>query len=266
MTRHFHHYRNTPGYLPGDTDPSTFLEFDEAKRSLIADLMFDADTEDEAGNLAMAEAISAAAEEINLWNDPGYGDFELVTYANTDEPHDLGMAYSVSDCFENECVTDEHLADWLARDGDLSVPCSRYGRTTIECAPVAVALLRIFCETNGESDDGLETLTEMMGYVVNDSDDPEAVILDYASDEEALRLLPYLTNRYLPRWIPEPGLGSLIAVLDDGDSLCEKCVRHSDTPVHRWGSPDGWQIVAWTTTGESDEAELCCHCSETLVG
>ena len=161
-------------------------------------------------------------------------------------------------------MNDEYLEDWLCRDGDLNVPCSRYGRTTRECAPVAVAMLRIFEEANGEQDEPSDALNEFMGYVVNDSPDPETLILGHCDDDLAAVLLGYLTNRYLSEWIPEPGGSNLIALMDDGGSLCEACVRNPESPVHRSGDSDGWRIEAWTLTADLEQPDACDHCAKIL--
>lgn len=62
---------------------------------------------------------------------------------------------------------------YLTRDGaddGLRVPCSRYGATTEECAPVAVAAA--FAYVHEVSDELTpETLDLFMGLVVNDHDD-----------------------------------------------------------------------------------------------
>jgi len=71
-------------------------------------------------------------------------------------------------------------------DGDLRVPCSRYGRSTSDCAPWAWLLYRIMV-ANG-SDEGYDALDSDMGLVVNDHDDVDYMIRNYWHDlDEATR-------------------------------------------------------------------------------
>lgn len=64
---------------------------------------------------------------------------------------------------------------------DAYVPCSRYGRTATECAPVAwrVAYL-VSRESNGRAlPISAEELDYAMGLVVNDHDDVEYMVRTY---------------------------------------------------------------------------------------
>lgn len=57
---------NMPGYLP-DSEPFTVTgTFDDAKRALIDEILFQADY---ANNEEEAEELTLAAEEVNLWSD-----------------------------------------------------------------------------------------------------------------------------------------------------------------------------------------------------
>jgi hypothetical protein len=58
-----------------------------------------------------------------------------------------------------------------------AVPCSRYGRNSEDCAPVAWRLCEIVADSNGEPIDADE-LEHAMGLVVNDHDDVAGLILD----------------------------------------------------------------------------------------
>ncbi len=60
--------------------------------------------------------------------------------------------------------------DYLMRDGNLRVPCSRYGTDTEDCVPYALACELIYIEANGEnSDEGPGSALEWyMSLVVND--------------------------------------------------------------------------------------------------
>lgn len=58
---------NLPGYLP-DSDPFVIEgTFDEAKRALIDELLWQADVADTEEE---AEELTEAAEDVNLWNGP----------------------------------------------------------------------------------------------------------------------------------------------------------------------------------------------------
>ena len=67
---------------------------------------------------------------------------------------------------------------FLMKDGNLKVPCSRYGRDTEECAPVAWRLTYIFCRETGEPIT-FDKLDYNMGQVVNDHDDVAYMIRNY---------------------------------------------------------------------------------------
>lgn len=90
---------NIPGYLPEDIDPWDTSEdapsfaydtFDDARRALIARMLEDADIADEAGRHNLAEALSAAAEHVNLVNTP-----DSVWVHDDEDPHDLGRVYEI---------------------------------------------------------------------------------------------------------------------------------------------------------------------------
>lgn len=58
---------NLPGYMP-DSEPYAITgTLDDARRALIADLLFEADY---APNEEDAEDYTAAAEDVNLWSGP----------------------------------------------------------------------------------------------------------------------------------------------------------------------------------------------------
>lgn len=63
-------------------------------------------------------------------------------------------------------------------DGHLRVPCSRYGRSTAECAPVAWRLAYLLARETGEAIT-VESLDYAMGLVVNDHDDVAYIIRNY---------------------------------------------------------------------------------------
>lgn len=67
---------------------------------------------------------------------------------------------------------------WLLKDGNLRVPCSRYGRDTEQCAPVA---WRVAFLTARESGEGIskDLLDFTMGLVVNEHSDVAYMVKTY---------------------------------------------------------------------------------------
>ena len=75
---------------------------------------------------------------------------------------------------------------YLSRNNGL-VPCSRYGRNASECAVVA-ALVDAILEADGCDARSAASAIEIMGHVVNDSDDPAVTIV---KDGPAYGVNPY---------------------------------------------------------------------------
>jgi hypothetical protein len=67
---------------------------------------------------------------------------------------------------------------WLMKDGNLRVPCSRYGRNTADCAPVAWRVAYLVARDSGElvTEAGLD---HAMSLVVNDHDDVAYMVNSY---------------------------------------------------------------------------------------
>lgn len=113
---HYHYGQNIPGYLPMADEPNTAETFEGARDGLADDVesLIDhyADVDDihtEAGYAgSMSAALHVAAAEIKDWTGPD------TTYAASDEPHDLGLAFWITACAETECMEDD---DELERDG-----------------------------------------------------------------------------------------------------------------------------------------------------
>ena len=82
---------------------------------------------------------------------------------------------------------------FLMEEGDLLVPCSRYGRHTSDCAEVAWRVAEIMDEANG---DGISrySLEHDMGLVVNDHDDVAYLLATYGTDEEREEWAEYAEN------------------------------------------------------------------------
>jgi hypothetical protein len=103
---HYHIIKNTPGYMPwSDEAPYAYSRFADAKSALIDELKRDEDSYAMEDDEDMAEACCHAAEDVNLWSSPD------VAYVVTERPHDLGIAYSVTECTETECTDDEENTD-----------------------------------------------------------------------------------------------------------------------------------------------------------
>ena len=69
---------------------------------------------------------------------------------------------------------------YLMADGDLRVPCSRYGRWTSDCAPVAWRVAYLVARESGEAITR-EGLDHAMGMVVNDHDDVSYIVREYGN-------------------------------------------------------------------------------------
>lgn len=67
---------------------------------------------------------------------------------------------------------------YLMHDGNLRVPCSRYGRDTESCAPVAWRLAYLVARETGESV-SRDDLDYAMSLVVNDHDDVAYMVRTY---------------------------------------------------------------------------------------
>lgn len=77
------------------------------------------------------------------------------------------------------CPECAELYAYLVADGEsLRVPCSRYGATSAECAPVALSAMYALRHEIGREDDTFATLDWLMGLVVNDHDDIEHLLAE----------------------------------------------------------------------------------------
>lgn len=86
----------------------------------------------------------------------------------------------------NDEITEEKAIDFLTEYGETShlrVPCSRWGTTTAECAPVAYRLALAMADATGEPIT-YEGLDSDMSLVVNDHDDVGYVLLSYGNAED----------------------------------------------------------------------------------
>jgi hypothetical protein len=84
----------------------------------------------------------------------------------------------------------DEAISFLERDGDLRVPCSRYGRSTSDCAPVAWRLAEIIREANGDPITE-EAVDYCMGLVVNDHDDVASLLAAHGNADELAEWADY---------------------------------------------------------------------------
>lgn len=80
----------------------------------------------------------------------------------------------------SEIPSDDYAMAYLLQDGNYSVPGSRYGRDTEDCAPVALALAKIMSYHSGDPMT-YYALDSDMGLVVNSSDDVAEMIRNYGA-------------------------------------------------------------------------------------
>lgn len=57
------------------------------------------------------------------------------------------------------------------------------------------------------------------------------------------------------------------ATMSDGELVCVPCLRQNYRQIFRAtraGLHDGWAVVGYTNSGESDETEYCAHCNKAI--
>lgn len=93
---------------------------------------------------------------------------------------------------------------YLMQDGNLRVPCSRYGSDSQTCAEVAVRVWEILLPELPESNP-VELLDHIMGLVVNDHDDPEHTLRQYGTPEdwERFEVPIYVVTENTPGYMPD---------------------------------------------------------------
>lgn len=79
-------------------------------------------------------------------------------------------------------LTKDQVIHRLMLDGNLQVPCSRYGRNTAECAEVAYTVANYIAEQNGYPTD-MDDVDYIMALVVNDSDSIAEMLEDIKDGE-----------------------------------------------------------------------------------
>ena len=75
-------------------------------------------------------------------------------------------------------MTRKQGLEYLMSDGNLPVPCSRYGYDTVSCAPVAWRLTYILAREQGEPITE-DNLNYAMSLVVNNHDDVAYMVRNY---------------------------------------------------------------------------------------
>jgi hypothetical protein len=75
---------------------------------------------------------------------------------------------------------------YLMADGNLRVPCSRYGRDTEDCAPVAWRVAYLMARETGEPVTR-DALDHAMSMVVNDHDDVAYMVNTYGRGDYGRR-------------------------------------------------------------------------------
>lgn len=84
------------------------------------------------------------------------------------------------------------------------------------------------------------------------------------------------TNPYADGTYSTPDTGSYhpIALMDDGGTLCEHCVSDPKNPVYSVhdvdtanypDGRDGWCVVGWFSSGDTDSLAVCDHCGRVIV-
>lgn len=82
---------------------------------------------------------------------------------------------------------------------------------------------------------------------------------------------PYADGTYD---VPDAMSYDVIALMDDGGTLCHKCVTDPTNPVYSvhdvdtadYGDGrDGWCIVGWFHSGECEDLTVCDHCGTVIV-
>lgn len=80
-------------------------------------------------------------------------------------------------------MTEAEALEFLRRDGNLRVPCSRYGGDTFSCAPTAYRLAELIADATGEPITE-ESLDRAMGLVVNNHDDVAYLLIEHGGTPE----------------------------------------------------------------------------------
>lgn len=103
---HYHWGSNIPGYLPMADEPNTAQSWEGARAALLDDMSREAEScyaMDDDETIATGVATDVAMGEVRRWET---GQDIYVNNA-TDRPHDLGVAYWLIACNEQDCEVEE---------------------------------------------------------------------------------------------------------------------------------------------------------------
>lgn len=150
-------------------------------------------------------------------------------------------------------MTHDEAIAYLMEDGDLAVPCSRYGRCTSDCAEVCWLAAEAFADATGEEIQ-YGMLDHLMGLVVNDHDDiahlVNSIEHDWAADaaEESAEKLGAEAGQAAASWFEypteRPGLERLVRGLDDIEPEIMDCLPWLDLSGEWADGPDERSILA----------------------
>lgn len=129
-----------------------------------------------------ADGTTDAADLESPALSPGFDDFQGRGF-------ERAVRWLVDE--RGEELDEAEAVTYLEHDGG-AVPCSRYGRNSAECAPIAAAAAAIVARVTEGGRPTIDELEHAMGLVVNDHDDPLSLIADHGTDEERALLEPDL--------------------------------------------------------------------------
>ena len=72
-------------------------------------------------------------------------------------------------------------------------------------------------------------------------------------------------RKYAEQKFAWPGGYELFAVMDDGGVLCCDCVVANWVEVSGSDGSDGWGIIGWDHSGNTDDLVSCDHCGRVIV-
>jgi hypothetical protein len=167
---------------------------------------FDGNTAEETYRRVLQGIEDGDPAIVDLYREPGLSGEFADDYTSSDLMFDLGIEDQETEYQDELCLAWENAATeafwdaitdqcrkhvppdtfarrrdgiaYLMADGDLRVPCSRYGRSTAECAPVAWRVAYLVAREQGEPVTR-EGLDHAMGLVVNDHDDVAYIVNAY---------------------------------------------------------------------------------------
>lgn len=61
-----------------------------------------------------------------------------------------------------------------------------------------------------------------------------------------------------------PGGYEIFAIMEDGETLCNKCCEKEQHIIRETHKGSGWNILGLSHTGEDDGFLTCCHCERVI--